>query len=105
MACGAQRLNFPRAHIKRRERISVSQTPDEHLPNIYNPGDESFTRDNYILDFYRKQETFYINRGASVYFIVTVLSDMALSFRRRCLLLLCLTALQSGHAAVQVRAM
>lgn len=28
---------------------------------------------------------------------------MALSFRRRCLLLLCLTAIQCGHAAVQVR--
>lgn len=29
---------------------------------------------------------------------------MALSSRRRCLLLLCLTAFQIGHAAVQVRA-
>lgn len=29
---------------------------------------------------------------------------MALSSRRRCLLLLCLTAIQIGHAAVQVRA-
>lgn len=28
---------------------------------------------------------------------------MALSFRRRCLLLLCLTAIQGGHASVQVR--
>lgn len=35
--------------------------------------------------------------------ITTGFSEMALSFGRRCLLLLCLTAIHSGHAAVQVR--
>lgn len=112
-----QRLNLSGEQIKRRERISVPDTwrassqlstqGDRSSQEIIRRGCFFGGREGGGSGFfflYRSTKSLENTNWEQHYFIFTGPWAMALSFRRRCLLLLCLTAVHSD-AAVQVTAL